>query len=242
MSSHTPRTAMVLAAGFGTRMRPLTDRLPKPLVKVGGKPLIDWGLDALAEAGVSKAIVNVHYLPDLLVDYLKRREKPRIVISDERDEILDSGGGIVKALAHFSGQPFFLLNADTFWIDRATSNLERLALEWDAGRMDILILLADPRTATGHRGKLDFVMGSGGRLQRAEGSEDGFIYAGGAILHPRLFDAGPDGPHSLNLHFDRAQAEGRLFGLPLDGHWLTVGTPDAIGPAESVLQRLSQGS
>lgn len=236
------RSAMVLAAGLGTRMRPLTDQMPKPLVRVGGKALIDWGLDALGDAGVEQAVVNVHYLPDMLIDHLRDRHEPRIIISDERHDLLDSGGGIAKALSFFGGEPFYVLNADTFWIDREASNLERLALEWDADAMDILVLLADPSHATGHTGKLDFVMNSDGQLQRAMGASDGYIYAGAAILGPRVFDDAPAGAYSLNLHFDRAIAGGRMFGLVLDGHWLTVGTPDAIDPAEGILQRLNKVS
>lgn len=242
MSGNAPDKAMVLAAGLGMRMRPLTEHMPKPLVPVGGKPLIDWGLNALAAAGVGEAVVNVHYLPDMLIDHLQSRRRPVITVSDERDDLLDSGGGIVKALPIFGGEPFFLLNADTFWIDHDASNLERLALFWDDARMDILILLADPQFATGHTGKLDFTMDRGGKLQRAKTVDEGYIYAGAAIVHPRIFAEAPAGPHSLNLHFDRAGAAGRLFGLPLDGHWLTVGTPDAIKPAEDVLRRLSKAS
>jgi MurNAc alpha-1-phosphate uridylyltransferase len=235
-----PHNAMMLAAGLGTRMRPLTDHMPKPLVTVGGKALIDRGLDALADAGVKQVVVNVHYLPEMLIGHLREREKPRIIISDERGDLLDSGGGIAKALPIFGGEPFYVLNADTFWIDREASNLERLALKWDAARMDILILLADTRHATGHTGKLDFVMDAEGKLRRAIGGSDGYIYAGAAILHPRVFDDAPSGSHSLNLHFDRAIAAGRMFGLVLEGHWLTVGTQDAIEPAEDVLQRLNR--
>lgn len=242
MSVDMPRIAMVLAAGLGMRMRPLTNHMPKPLVPVGGKPLIDWGLDALGEAGVDEAVVNVHYFPDMLIEHLRHRTSPRIIISDEREAILDSGGGIAKAISHFGGEPFFLLNADTFWVDEDGSNLKRLALAWDHANMDILILLTDPRLATGHTGKLDFVMKDGGTLERAITADEGYIYAGAAIVHPRIFADAPEGPHSLNLHFDRTQAEGRLFGLPLDGHWLTVGTPEAIAPAEAVLISLSKVS
>ena len=238
----SPDKAMVLAAGLGTRMRPLTDHMPKPLVRVGGKTLLDWGLDALGDAGVGEAVVNVHYFPDMLVEHVASRQTPAITISDERDQLLDSAGGIVKSLSFFGGEPFFILNADTFWIDRESSNLERLASFWDGERMDILLMLADPQIATGHTGKLDFVMEDGGALQRARGADDGFIYAGVAILHPRIFEGASPEPHSLNLYFDRAIAAGRLFGLPLDGHWLTVGTPDAIEPAEDVLGKVSKAS
>lgn len=238
----SPDKAMVLAAGLGTRMRPITNHMPKPLVRVGEKTLLDWGLDALADAGVREAVVNVHYFPDMLIEHVRARQTPAITISDERDQLLDSAGGIVKALPFFSGEPFFILNADTFWIDRDGSNLERLASFWDGERMDILLMLADPQIATGHTGKLDFVMEEGGALQRARGADEGYIYAGAAILHPRIFDGVTLEPHSLNLYFDRAIAAGRLFGLPLDGHWLTVGTPDAIAPAEDVLRRVSKNS
>jgi len=240
--SGSPDKAMVLAAGLGTRMRPLTDHMPKPLVRVGGKTLLDWGLDALGDAGVGEAVVNVHYFPDMLVEHVTSRQTPAITISDERDQLLDSAGGIVKALSFFGGEPFFILNADTFWIDRESSNLERLASFWDGERMDILLMLADPQIATGHTGKLDFVMEDGGALQRARGADNGFIYAGVAILHPRIFEGASPEPHSLNLYFDRAIAADRLFGLPLDGHWLTVGTPDAIAPAEDVLRQVSKAS
>ena len=240
--TEAPKTAMVLAAGLGQRMRPITDTLPKPLVRVAGRTLLDWGLDSLARAGVEKAVVNVHYFPDMLVEHVASRQTPAITISDERDQLLDSAGGIVKALSFFGGEPFFILNADTFWIDRESSNLERLASFWDGERMDILLMLADPQIATGHTGKLDFVMEDGGALQRARGADDGFIYAGAAILHPRIFEGASPEPHSLNLYFDRAIAAGRLFGLPLDGHWLTVGTPDAIAPAEDVLRQVSKAS
>ncbi|MFD2259376.1 sugar phosphate nucleotidyltransferase [Chelativorans composti] len=237
MSTRGPEKAMVLAAGLGTRMRPITERMPKPLVPVGGKTLIDWGLDALAEAGVRKAVVNVHYLPDMLIGHLKARRTPAIAISDERDQLLDSAGGIVRALPHLGEKPFYILNADTFWIDRDGSNLARLAAAWDAEHMDMLLLLAAPAQATGHTGKLDFVMDDAGRLRRAKDAADGYIYAGAGIIHPRIFEGASAEPHSLNLYFDRAIAEGRLFGLPLEGHWLTVGTPDAIAPAEAVLER-----
>lgn len=233
-----PVKAMVLAAGLGKRMRPLTETMPKPMVPVGGRPLIDWGLDALAVAGVREAVVNVHYLPEQLTAYLATRTRPRIAISDERDSLLDSGGGIVKALPMLGSDPFFVLNADTFWVDNGRSSLTRLGLAWDAGAMDILLLLADPASATGHTGSVDFRMDEDGRLMRAGEGGKGYIYAGAAIVHPRVFDGAPADPHSLNLQFDRAIAAGRLFGMPLEGHWITVGTPDAIAPAEAALKRL----
>lgn len=235
--SETPRTAMVLAAGLGKRMRPITDAMPKPLVKIAGKALIDWGLDALAEAGVERAVVNVHYLPDQLVHHLSDRTNPAIDISDERDALLDSGGGIMRALPKLGPAPFFVLNADTFWIDRKGGSLRRLALAWNDAEMDILLMLARLDQATGHSGGTDFLLASDGRLSRARGALDGLIYAGAAIVHPRIFANAPLGAHSLNVEFDRALAAGRLHGMVLDGDWITVGTPDAIAPAEAAVAR-----
>ena len=235
--SETPRTAMVLAAGLGKRMRPITDTMPKPLVKIAGKSLIDWGLDALSEAGVKSAVVNVHYLPDQLVSHVSGRAKPAIEISDERDALLDSGGGILRALPKLGSSPFFVLNADTFWIDGEDSSLRRLALAWNDTEMDILLMLARLDQATGHSGGTDFLLASDGRLARAKGDPQGLIYAGAAIVHPRIFADAPTGAHSLNVEFDRALAAGRLYGMVLDGDWITVGTPDAIAPAEAAVAR-----
>jgi MurNAc alpha-1-phosphate uridylyltransferase len=208
-----PRKAMVLAAGLGLRMRPLTETTPKPLIPVGGKPLIDWGLDALKRRDVEVAVVNVHHLADQMITHLARRARPHVVVSDERDALLDSGGGIMKALPILGEEPFFILNADTFWIDRSEDNLGRLALAWDADRMDILILLADPKFATGHTGKLDFVMQEDGRLMRAGGSETGFIYAGAAILHPRHGNGRWKARERLAVHSLGNAPVGLLFDL-----------------------------
>ena len=236
-----PKTAMVLAAGLGVRMRPVTDNLPKPLVKIAGKTLLDWGLDSLAGAGVETAVVNVHYLPDQIVAHVASRKMPKVVISDERAGLLDSAGGIVKALPDLGSEPFFILNADTFWIDRGVSNLARLAQKWDAARMDILLMLADLASATGHSGGVDFRRDADGRLTRAAGAPFGYIYAGAAIIHPRLFAGKPIEKSSLNRYFDEAIAVGRLFGLPLKGSWITVGTPDAIAPAEAAVVKATVG-
>jgi MurNAc alpha-1-phosphate uridylyltransferase len=230
-----PETAMVLAAGLGKRMRPLTDTRPKPLIEVAGKALLDWGLDSLAEAGVETAVVNVHYLGGQIADHVAARTRPKIVISDESELLLDSAGGIVKALPLLGLRPFFVLNADTFWIDRGTPNLSRLALAWDSARMDILLMLCDFESATGHTGGSDFLRHAEGRLTRAKGDPAGLIYAGVAIVDPAIFAGAAAEPHSLNLFFDRAIAAGRLFGLPLEGSWITVGTPDAIAPAEAAV-------
>ncbi len=238
--SITIRNAMVLAAGLGKRMRPITEHTPKPLVEVGGRTLIDRGLDALEAAGVTLAVVNTHHLAEKLVAHLAGRAHPRIVISDERDELLDSGGGIVKALPVLGDKPFLLLNADTFWIDAQghPTSLHRLLEAWDDASADMLLLLADPASATGHTGATDFILGSDKRLSRARGRSDGLIYAGAAIVHPRIFDGAVPMPHSLNGYFDRAIEAGRLHGCRMEGHWITVGTPDAIALAEDAIARL----
>ena len=225
---------MVLAAGLGTRMRPLTETQPKPLVRVAGKALIDHVLDPLAQSGVATAVVNVHHFADQMEAHLASRPQPRIVLSDERAQLLDSGGGVRKALPQLGTGPFFVLNADSFWIDGPRSNLERLAEAFDPARMDVLLLLASTAASTGYDGRGDFVMDPHGRLERrAERAVAPFVYAGVAILMPRLFDSMPDGPFSLNRIFDAALAEERLHGLRLDGFWLHVGTPMAIGQAEA---------
>jgi MurNAc alpha-1-phosphate uridylyltransferase len=232
---------MVLAAGLGKRMLPLTATLPKPLVEVAGRTLLDRCLDTLQAAGIERAVVNVHHFPDRMIDHLRPRASPSIFVSDERDQLLDSAGGIVKALSVLGHRPFLVLNADTFWIDRGDgSNLERLALAWDDARMDILLMLADSRHATGHSGATDFLLDGNGRLARARGAVDGWIYAGAAIVHPRVFDGVRTHPHSLNQYFDRAIEAGRLHGMPMDGHWITVGTPDAIPAAEEAVARLRE--
>ncbi len=242
MSGVVPKVAMVLAAGLGKRMRPITDIIPKPLVRIAGKTLLDWGLDSLVAAGVRKAVVNVHYLPDAIVAHLSARSDLEIVISDERDALLDSAGGIVKALPDLGGDPFFVLNADTFWIDRAQPNLERLALAWDGARMDGLLMLCDRRSATGHSGGTDFLVDGEGRLGRARNDPAGLIYAGAAILDPRQFTGASATPHSLNRYFDAAIAVGRLFGLAIDGSWITVGAPEAIPDAEAAVARAPTAS
>jgi MurNAc alpha-1-phosphate uridylyltransferase len=230
-----PKTAMVLAAGLGKRLRPITDTLPKPLVEIAGETLLDRGLDSLAAAGVTTAVVNVHHLGGQIVRHVADRARPKVVISDESDRLLDSAGGIVRALPLLGADPFFILNADTFWIDEGEPNLDRLSLAWDSARMDILLMLADLADATGHSGGTDFLVGADGRLVRAKGDPAGAIYAGAAIVHPRIFAGAAAAPHSLNLYFDRAMQAGRLFGLRMRGRWITVGTPDAIPAAEAAV-------
>jgi MurNAc alpha-1-phosphate uridylyltransferase len=234
--SIAPRTAMVLAAGLGERMRPLTDRMPKPLVPVAGKPLIDHVLDRLAAAGVGRAVVNVHYLADMVERHLKDRTRPQIVISDERDKLLNTGGGVVKALAALGREPFFHVNSDTIWIDGVKPNLERLAEAFDPATMDALLLLAPVSTSIGYPGRGDFTMAPDGRLtSRGERDIAPFVYAGAAILRPELFKNAPAGAFSLTTLFQRAEAVDRLHGLRLEGVWMHVGTPEAIKDAEAAI-------
>jgi MurNAc alpha-1-phosphate uridylyltransferase len=224
---------MVLAAGLGVRMRPLTDHMPKPLVRVAGRPLLDHVLDRLAEAGVADAVVNVHYLPDQIIDHVAARSTPRVIISDERDVVLGTGGAVVKALPLLGEQPFFHLNADTMWIDGVRPNLARLAEGFDPVRMDILLLMAPTASSIGYAGKGDFAMAPDGALRkRKENEVVPFVYAGAAILSPAMFADAPKGEFSLTRMFDRAGEQQRLFGLRLDGVWMHVGTPEAVHAAE----------
>ena len=231
-----PHRAMVLAAGLGTRMRPFNGEIPKPLVQVGGKPLIDHVLDRLAAAGVERAVVNVHHLADQIEQHLEGRSRPRIVISDERRELLGTGGGVVKALPELGGAPFFLVNSDTIWIDGVKPNLTRLAAAFAAERMDALLLLAPTATSIGYSGRGDFAMSPEGRLtRRGERAVVPFVYAGAAILAPALFAGPPSGAFALTTLFDRAAEAGRLYGLRLEGVWMHVGTPEAVAAAEAAI-------
>lgn len=234
-----PRTAMVLAAGLGTRMRPITETLPKPLVPVAGRTLLDRGLDALAAVGVEKAVVNVHWLPDQIVAHLAGRSDLRTVVSDERTELLDSAGGIVRALPELGPSPFYVLNADTFWIDAGEPNLARLAALWDDRRMDFLLMLARPGQATGHDSGADFLLGRDGRIAWGKGAPDGLIYAGAFIVHPRVFADVAPGKSSLIPLFRLAIDAGRMFGMAMGGRWITVGTPQAIPAAEQAVAEAS---
>lgn len=232
-----PTTAMVLAAGLGTRMRPLTDTIPKPLVRVAGKPLLDHVLDKLTEAGANDVVVNVHYLPDQIVSHLATRKSPRITVSDERDVILGTGGGVVKALPKLGAKPFFHVNSDTLWIDGVRSNLTRLGTAFDADTMDALLLLAPTATSIGYDGAGDYAMAADGTLRRRKEREVvPFVYAGAAVLSPKLFDGAPQGEFSLVRLFDRAMEAGRLHGLRLEGVWMHVGTPEAVAEAEEAIR------
>ena len=224
-------TAMVMAAGMGKRMRPLTASQPKPLVRVSGKPLIDHTLDRLHEAGVAKAVVNVHYLADALEAHLGDREAPQIIISDERSELLETGGGMIKAKDHLP-DPFFCLNSDNIWLDGPRSAFHDLSKHWDVDKMDALLLLVPHAQAENFKGKGDFHMDGEGRLRRRVAPRIApFIYTGIQLVSHRLLREAPEGKFSTNILWSRAIEEGRLFGAAFTGQWFEVGTPDAIAPA-----------
>jgi len=231
-----PNRAIVLAAGLGTRMRPYNGHVPKPLVQIGGKSLIDYSLDRLADAGVERVVVNVHHLADALERHLASRKRPHIVISDERAELHGTGGGIAKALPQLGDGPFFLVNSDTVWLDGVKPNFARLADAFDPATMDALLLLAPTAESIGYGGRGDFAMLPDGRLRRrGEREVVPFVYAGAAILSPALFAGAPAGAFPLTPLFDRAGAKDRLFGLRLEGLWMHVGTPEAVAAAEAAL-------
>jgi len=224
---------MVLGAGMGTRMRPLTDLVPKPLVRVKGRALIDHVLDRIAEAGIGVAVVNTHYMADELTNHLADRKRPEILISDERDQLLDTGGGVVRALPKLGRGPFLIHNADSTWIEGIGANLGRLCDAWDESRMDFLLLVALASNSVGYDGRGDFQMQADGRLlRRREREMAPFAFTGVSIAHPRAFKDAPAGAFSLNKLWDRAIDEGRLYGVRLDGIWMHIGTPEAVTAAE----------
>lgn len=239
MTHHTagnPRSAMVLAAGLGERMRPLTEKIPKPLVKVCGTALIDYVLDKLAAAGVERAVVNVHHFADKIERHLAGRTRPQIVVSNEREKLLGTGGGVVRCLGQLGNAPFFHVNSDSIWLDGVHPNLDRLAGNFDVQRMDGLLLLAPVAGSVGYAGRGDFSMQPDGRLlRRSEREVVPFVYAGAALLAPALFANAPPGPFALTQVFRRAEEQGRLFGLRLEGLWMHVGTPEAIAVAEAAI-------
>ena len=232
-----PHTAMILAAGLGTRMRPITDTLPKALVKVCDKTLLDHGLDALDNSGIDRVVVNVHHHADMVEQHLKK-SRQNILISDERKKLLNSGGGIANALDKLGDQAFFILNADSFWLEGCKPNLSRLQDTWNSDEMDILMLLSSMTTAVGYENAGDFYMDGEGRLsRREEGQTAPFAYVGAAIIHPRIFADAPEGAFNLNILFDQAIEAGRLFGIRMEGLWLHVGTPQAIEEAEEAIAK-----
>jgi MurNAc alpha-1-phosphate uridylyltransferase len=236
MSGDPITRALVLAAGLGMRMRPLTDHLPKPLIKLGGQPMLDHVLDRLAEAGVTEAIVNVHYLADQVEAHVAKRTVPRITISDERAEILDTGGAVNKVLHLLGSTPFFVHNSDSVWVEGTGNTLTRMIEAWDGERMDSLLLFARADDSLGYNGRGDFHMDEAGRISRRGKDETApYVFAGASINHPRLFIGSPAGPFSINRNWDKALASGRLAAICLEGLWMHVGTPDALIEAEGRL-------
>ena len=236
---NTIKRAMIMAAGFGTRMRPLTDDRPKPLVTVRGRTLLDHALDRLVAAGVTMAVINLHYRAQMVKDHLAGRRDLEIQYSME-DEILGTGGGVAKALPLFEGEPFFILNSDSIWVEGASAALPAMQRLWDPQRMDGLLLLAAMTTAIGYEGRGDFLLDVHGHIARVpELTSSPYAYPGVQIVHPRLFEGAPQGAFSTNIMWDRAIAKGRLFGTRLDGVWIHVGTPEARDEAEAYLARLT---
>jgi MurNAc alpha-1-phosphate uridylyltransferase len=238
MSARATKTAMVFAAGLGLRMRPITDRLPKPLIEVGGRTLIDHCLDRLAANGVERAIVNVHWRADQLEAHLQHRTSPKILISDERAKRLDQGGGIKRALPVIGPDPFLICNTDAFWIEGPRSNVARLAEAFDPERMDVILLVAATAGAVGVDWPGDFAMTKEGRLEpRAARHVAPFVYTGVGIIKPQLFENEAEEVFRLAPFFHAAAAKGRLFGVRLDGLWLHVGRPETIAEAEAAITR-----
>lgn len=236
MSALVSDTAMVMAAGLGKRMRPLTASTPKPLVRVAGKPLIDHTLDRLAECGIVRAVVNVHYLADALEAHLAARSRPAVEISDERAELLETGGGMVKALSRLP-DPFFCLNSDNIWLDGPRSALHDLSCAWNPDAMDALLLVVPHSRAMNFDGPGDFHMDAEGRLtRRRSGRIAPFIYTGIQLVSHRLLRDAPSGRFGTMMLWERAIGEGRLFGISFTGQWFEVGTPQAIRPTEAALQ------
>jgi MurNAc alpha-1-phosphate uridylyltransferase len=236
MSKLASDTAMVLAAGMGKRMRPLTASQPKPMVRVAGKPLIDHALDRLAEAGVARAVVNVHYMADVIEGHLKARKSPQVVFSDERELLLETGGGLIHA-QDLLPDPFFCLNSDNIWLDGPVDAFADLSQAWHPDRMDALLLVVPHKRAMNFRGTGDFHMDASGRLKRRSPQRVApYVFTGIQLVSKRLLRDAPQGAFSTNLLWDRAIADGRLYGLPFTGNWFEVGTPQAIAPTEAALR------
>ena len=231
------RTAMVLAAGLGKRMRPLTATRPKPLVEVAGKPLLDHVLDRLRAVGIKRAVVNTHYLADAVAAHLKDEAQDlEILISDETSELLETGGGVTKALPLIEDETFLIVNSDNLWVDGPIDAIRLLEERWDEKEMDALLLVVPLANAHCHNGTGDFRMDALGHLtRRAPGKPAPFVYTGVQIVSRRLFQDAPDGAFSMNVLWNRAIAENRVFGLVHEGLWFDVGTPPAIAKTETIL-------
>jgi MurNAc alpha-1-phosphate uridylyltransferase len=235
-----PTRAMIMAAGLGTRMRPLTDTRPKPLVEVAGKALIDHAIDRLVEAGVTTIVVNLYYKAEMIKAHLAGRKDAEFLFSDESDGLLGTGGGVAKALQFFGDEPFFIHNSDTIWVEGYGHALDQMKQCWDAEAMDGLLLMVPLIASKGYEGVGDFLMDSVGHLTRVPpGRVSPFAFPGVQIVHPRLFDDPPEGVFSTNVLWDRAIEKERLFGIRLDGVWIHVGTPQAVAEAEAYLADLA---
>ncbi len=236
MPKPAPQRAMILAAGLGLRMRPITIDTPKPLIAVANKALIDWGLDRFAEAGVESVVVNIHHLGEMIEKHLRNRRHPKIIFSPE-DRLLETGGGLLKALPSLGNRPFFVANADMLWLNGTTNTLARMADAWNDNQMDILMLLNFTVDAHGYNGNGDYHLGPLGQVIRRQRREvSPYTFTGLQIIHPRLLDNAPDGPFSLRLLYDRAMEKGRLYGIVHDGEWFHVGSPQGLDEAEEYMR------
>ncbi|RZV51364.1 MAG: nucleotidyltransferase family protein [Sphingomonadaceae bacterium] len=237
INCEVPSTAMVMAAGLGKRMRPLTATRPKPLIELAGKPMIDHVFDHLKDAGVKKAVVNVHYLADAIEGHLQTIDGIEIAVSDERDELLETGGGIVHAMEHIDSDPFISCNSDNFWVDGPTNSLKILASHWDDEKMDALLLLVPHARSFNHKGRGDFHMDRQGRITRRGPTKIApYVFTGIQMLSKRLFTDVPDGRFSTNILWDRAIEAGRCYGVSHPGLWFDVGYPHAIQETELALE------
>jgi MurNAc alpha-1-phosphate uridylyltransferase len=240
VAADVPKTAMVMAAGLGKRMRPLTATRPKPLIEVAGRSLLDHVLDRLRSAGVEKVVVNVHYLPGAVEAHLAAKaDGLDVAISDERKQLLETGGGLVKAAPMIDADPFLVVNSDNLWVDGPADTLKLLASHWDSARMDALLLLVPQARAQNHRGRGDFHMDRAGRLRRRERTRVApFVYTGIQMVSKALLEGAPEGPFSTNILWDKAIEAGRCFGAVHQGLWFDVGTPAAIRQTEAFLQNV----
>jgi|TARA_B100000315_G_scaffold113202_2_gene103807 MurNAc alpha-1-phosphate uridylyltransferase len=236
-----PKTAMVLAAGLGLRLRPITDKIPKPLVKIADRTLLDHTLDRLVAAGVERAVVNIHHLADQVEQHLTNRQDLEIIISSETDDLLETGGGVKKALPHLGDEPFYISNADVLLLNGPSPALGRLCERWNDEELDVLLLLHSTVEAYGYTGNGDFIAEPDGKLGRKmEREVTPYLFTGVQIVHPRIFEAAPEGAFSLNVIYDTAIEAERLFGVVHDGEWFHIGTPDGLTQAEVYMgQRFS---
>ena len=233
-----PETAMVMAAGLGKRMRPLTATRPKPLIPVAGKALLDHVFDRLRAAGIKRAVVNVHYLADSLEAHLKAQvEDIDVIVSDERDRLMETGGGLVKAREMIGDQPFLVVNADNLWIDGPADTIKLLASRWDDATMDALLLVVPYARAHNHPGRGDFHVDAQGKItgRRKPGRVAPFVYTGVQILSPRVIRDWPEGPFSTMVFWERAIEAGRAYAFVHQGLWFDVGSPPAIAKTEALL-------